>query len=206
MATSVLAGKFPLKLLKGDIDVDTDTWKATLHTSSATLAKDTTEFFNTVGNELATAGGYTAGGATLTLSTPVYTAANSWGVSRANATAYAVGDVVRPASGNGFLYVATTAGTSGGSVPSYPTVVGQTVVDGGVTWSCIGTGMVSMEATDPTWAGATFTARYCVIRKDTGTPSTSPVVGWVDFTTNQSPAGVPFTVALHASGLLLIPV
>lgn len=206
MATTVLAGKATLHWLKGDLDSDTDAIKASLHTSSATLAKDTTEFFNTVAAELTTAGGYTAGGVAITLSAPAYTAANSWGVQRAASTAYVAGDVVRPATGNGFLYVATTSGTSASGLPTYPTVVGQTVVDGGVTWSAVGTGIVAMDATDPTWSGATFTARYCVIRKNTGTDSTSIVLGWVDFGTNQSPSGVTFTVVLHASGLLLIPV
>lgn len=202
MATATVPGKFRLHLLKGDVDVDSDAWKASLHTSSATLNKDTTDFFNGVGNELTTTGGYTAGGVAITLSAPAYTAANSWGVSRANSTAYAVGDVVKPASGNGFLYVATVAGTSGGSLPTYPTVFGQTVVDGGVTWLCIGPGITTMDATDPVWNPLTATFRYCVIRKNTGTDSTSPVVGWVDFGSDQSPAGVPFTVVLHGSGLL----
>jgi hypothetical protein len=51
--------------------------------------------------------------------------------------AYALGAVVRPVTANGFAYEVTTAGTSGGSEPTWPTVVGATVVNGGVTFTCV---------------------------------------------------------------------
>lgn len=57
---------------------------------------------------------------------------------RANTTAYALGAYVVPASANGFYYKATAAGTSAGTVPTYPTTVGGTVTDGTVTWTCAG--------------------------------------------------------------------
>ena len=44
---------------------------------------------------------------------------------------------VYPITRNGFKYVATTTGTTGGTEPTWPTVVGNTVVDGGVTWRCV---------------------------------------------------------------------
>lgn len=52
-------------------------------------------------------------------------------------TAYVVGDVVIPATPNLHWYMATVAGTSGGSAPSFPTN-GGTVSDGGVTWQDMG--------------------------------------------------------------------
>lgn len=55
---------------------------------------------------------------------------------RANSTAYALGNLVTPAATlNGFVYECTVAGTSGGSAPSWPTVEGASVTDGGVTWT-----------------------------------------------------------------------
>ncbi|MFZ5892409.1 MAG: hypothetical protein ACOY0T_15220 [Myxococcota bacterium] len=52
----------------------------------------------------------------------------------ASATAYAVGDVVVPISANSYWYKATVAGTSAGGDPSWPTTLGASVSDGGVTW------------------------------------------------------------------------
>jgi hypothetical protein len=57
---------------------------------------------------------------------------------RANTTPYALNAYVVPATPNGFYYKATANGTSGGSIPTYPTTVGATVVDGTVTWTCMG--------------------------------------------------------------------
>lgn len=50
-------------------------------------------------------------------------------------TAYVVGDKVVPNPRNGFYYTVTVAGTSGSTQPTFPTVVGNTVVDGTVTWT-----------------------------------------------------------------------
>ena len=48
-------------------------------------------------------------------------------------TAYLLGD--RVSSGN-FVYEVTVAGTSGLVAPAFPTTIGNTVVDNGVTWRC----------------------------------------------------------------------
>ena len=55
---------------------------------------------------------------------------------RANSTAYAVDAVVEPTPRNGYRYRCTVAGTSAGSAPTWPTTLGTTVTDGGVTWKC----------------------------------------------------------------------
>jgi hypothetical protein len=50
-------------------------------------------------------------------------------------TAYSLGDIVVPLVDNGFYYRATVAGTSGATEPTFPTTIGITVVDFGVTWT-----------------------------------------------------------------------
>jgi hypothetical protein len=47
---------------------------------------------------------------------------------------YAIGDVCRPSVANDHFYIATTAGTSGGSQPTFPITVGGTVNDNGIIW------------------------------------------------------------------------
>jgi len=51
-------------------------------------------------------------------------------------TAYVLGNFVKPVTLNGYHYKCTTAGTSAATEPTWPTVVGNTVVDGTVTWTC----------------------------------------------------------------------
>lgn len=70
--------------------------------------------------------------------TPTVVPAQASATARANTTAYALGAYVTPATSNGFYYKATAAGTSAGTVPTYPTTIGGTVVDGTVTWTCAG--------------------------------------------------------------------
>jgi len=54
-------------------------------------------------------------------------------------TAYAVGDLVGPTTANGYYYLCSRAGTSGGTEPTLPTTVDQTVNDpdgDGAQWTC----------------------------------------------------------------------
>lgn len=54
-------------------------------------------------------------------------------------TNYAMGDRVIPTVDNGFYYEVTVdAGSSGGTQPTWPVILGNTVVDGGITWECKG--------------------------------------------------------------------
>lgn len=187
-----------LGLVNAEIDLDDGmTW--TLHTSSYTLDRFADDFVNDLTNELSTGSGYTSGGMSAGVVNRTLTVANSWATQRANSTAYALGDVVRPATGNGFLYRATTAGTTGASIPTYPTVLGQTVVDGGVTWECYGRAIVVFTATNnPSWATASFTFRYLVLSDRTaGTAATQRLVGVTDFGSNQTAGGGTYTITPH---------
>lgn len=58
---------------------------------------------------------------------------SAWAV----ATAYSLGAVRVPTTPNGYRYEVTTAGTSHATTePTWPTVIGNTVTDGTVTWTC----------------------------------------------------------------------
>jgi len=54
------------------------------------------------------------------------------------ATAYSVGDVVRPIGGSpAFAYVCVIGGTSGGFEPTWPSGIGNGVSDNGMYWRCV---------------------------------------------------------------------
>lgn len=55
---------------------------------------------------------------------------------RAASTAYTLGNLVRPATVNGYVYKCTTAGTTAATAPTFPTIPGSTVTDGTVVWTC----------------------------------------------------------------------
>ena len=68
----------------------------------------------------------------------------------------------------------------------------------------LGTKSVSYDATthqtrliaaDPSWTSATFACRYALVWKDTGTSTTSPLIGYIDLGA-QSITGGTFTVDL----------
>lgn len=195
----------PVKILNKEVDWNSDTNTMTLHTATYTPNLDTHAYVSDLTNELSTAGGYTSGGITLASCAMTYTAANSWGTSRANSTAYAVGDVVRPATGNGFLYRCAVAGTSAGTTTTLGTVLGRETTDGTVVWENVGSGIVQLTASNGSWSSP-FTAgpfRYAVVSDRTpGTAATQPLIGLIDFGSNQTGGGGAFTVNFNAQGAL----
>lgn len=123
----------------------TDTIKVALTTSAYTPDQDAHEFFSSVTNELSTANGYTAGGATL--------------------------------GTKSVTYDATTNETR--------------LIAANTVWTAT--------------SGNTITARRAVIYKSTGTATTSPLLGWVDFGADVSATGDTFTTAWDAThGVLRI--
>ena len=58
------------------------------------------------------------------------------------------------------------------------------------------------DATDVSITSATITARYAIIRKDTGTASTSPLVCYIDFGSNQTSTAGTFTITFATEGIL----
>ena len=69
---------------------------------------------------------------------------------------HALNDVITALPDTGLFYRATTAGTSAGSPPVWPTSAGQTVVDGSVTWTAQS---ASSYAVDLTGASAHLVVR-----------------------------------------------
>jgi hypothetical protein len=201
-------GKCYANLLGGEIAGDTfgvdylsDTIKCSLHASTYTPNLDTHEVFSDVTNEV-TGTNYSAGGTTLGSKTVTYTAANSWATTWVTLTPQVVGDIVRPTAGNGHLYRCIVAGTTAAGQPTWPTVSGQTVTDGTVTWAEIGRAVTQLDAADPSWASATISGiRYAVIYKSTGTGSTSPLLWLIDFGADQSVTSGTFTIVLATLGI-----
>jgi len=194
-------GSFLSKVLNKEVDFNSDTLKWTLHTSTYSPNRDTDAYFTSATNELSTAGGYTAGGVTATSATMTYTAANSWSVQRANSTAYTVGQIIRPATGNGFLYRCVTAGTSAGTVTTLGTTLGASTTDGTAVFEMVGSGITVVTTASPSWTS--FTAgpfRYAVLSDTTpGSAATNPLIGLVDFGSNQTGGGGTFQINVNST-------
>ena len=204
---NALSGALGSEIAGGAPNVDflSDDIYVALVTSAYTPNLATHDFWNDVVANEASGSGYTANGALLASKTIVETAANSWSVQWAATTAYTTGRIVRPTTGNGFLYRSTGAGTSAASEPTWPTVIGATVVDSGVTWTCIGRSIIQIDAADPSWPASTVTARYAVMYDRTpGTDATRPLLGLHDFGTDQSTNNGTFTESFDALGALIL--
>lgn len=77
-ATTKWYGKGVEHVMEGRVDMDTDTFRASLHTATYTPNQDTDDFLDDATNEC-TGTGYTAGGVTLASLTGTYDAAtNEW--------------------------------------------------------------------------------------------------------------------------------
>lgn len=124
--------------MDGSIDLDTDTIKVMLVTSSYTPDQDVHDFKDDITNEV---------------------------------------------SGTGY--------TAGGTALANKAVTADNTDNEGV-----------FDADDVTWASSTITARGAVIYKDTGTPSTSPIICYIDFGSDKSSSAGNFTISWNAEGIL----
>lgn len=259
-----------LRMAGKHIDLVGDSLKFMLLTSSYTPSLAVDAVYSDISANEISGTGYTATGQAVSGNTSTLTAANSWGTSRAASTAYTLGQIVKPASGNGYLYrctvpgttgadVAPTAGTNaspivvtatahglttgnaitlasvtgntnmnaaslalvlgantynlenpttlaliagngtfGGSptiVPTYPTVPGQSITDGTVTWTCIGSYAVKFTFTSPSWTTATITARYGVLYD---TSDSNRLLAAYDFSSDITSTNGTFTATVDS--------
>jgi len=59
------------------------------------------------------------------------------------------------------------------------------------------------DAADVTWSNTEFTnVRYIYLFKDTGTPATSPIIGYIDLGYNRNTNGVDFVIQWYSTGIL----
>lgn len=92
-------------------------------------------------------------------------------------------DVTNEVSGTGY--------TAGGATLASPTVTLDTTND-----------RVDFDAADTSWTSSTITARGAVIYKSTGTASTSPLIAFIDFTTDRVSSAGTFLIQWAAAGII----
>ena len=70
-----------------------------------------------------------------------------------------------------------------------------------------GTNVIVLDADDVTFASSTITARYAVVYDATpATNATRPLIGYVDFGSDQSSSNGNFTITWDATGIVRITV
>ena len=70
-----------------------------------------------------------------------------------------------------------------------------------------GTNVITLDADDVTWSSSTITARYAVIYDASpATNATKPLIGYVDFGSDQSSSNGNFTITWDATGIVRITV
>ena len=85
------------------------------------------------------------------------------------------------------------------------TAGGNTLASKTVTYDSANN-VIVLDAADTTWASSTITARYAVVYDSTGTASTSTLIGYVDFGSDQSSTNGNFTITWDSTGIVRITV
>jgi hypothetical protein len=60
------------------------------------------------------------------------------------------------------------------------------------------------DADDVIWGSSTITARAAILYKDSGTPSTSPLIAYIDFGNDFSASDEDFTIEWDGEGILYL--
>lgn len=179
----------------GLIDFDTHTIKMAV--MDATFAfNDSHDFWDDVSaSDYSSATGYTAGGNQLTTPAIVETDSSAL-TARANSTAYVVGDIRRTGTDSSRVFVCAVAGTSAASEPGGMATLGflREITDGSVVWVNIGAAITVLDSDAESWTGLDQSpTNAAVIYRDTGTPSTSPLIAYVDFEASETPTSLTVT-------------
>lgn len=86
------------------------------------------------------------------------------------------------------------------------TAGGQTLGSKTVTYDSANN-VIVLDAADVTWSSSTITARYAVIYDDSGaTAGQKALIGYVDFSSDQSSTNGNFTITWDATGIVRITV
>lgn len=136
-----------------------------------------------ISGELATGNGYTQGGNALTGVVWGNVPANSWGSAWAPSTGYTQGQIVRPATANGFLYLCVGTGTSGAAAPAWGTSIGGITLDGSTYWLCLASEVTRLSANNVSWTNtAVLSFRWGVVYDAT----TGDLVSLIDLNAVQT--------------------
>lgn len=92
-------------------------------------------------------------------------------------------DITNEVSGTGY--------TAGGNTLASLAVTADNTDDEGV-----------FDASDTNWASSTITARGAVVYKSTGTASTSPLICYIDFGSDQVSSSGNFVIQWNSEGIL----
>lgn len=66
------------------------------------------------------------------------------------------------------------------------------------------TNTIKLDADDVVWASSTITARYAVIYDDTGTDSTSTLLGYIDFSEDKISSAGDFKITWDTAGIFAV--
>jgi hypothetical protein len=122
-------------------------------------------------------------------------------------TAVTLGQTTVPAVHNGRMYKCTTAGTTGGTEPTWPVVDGGTVVDGTVTWTemradfdSMSADLIATEVSGGSYARASIAASLANFAGTQSAGSTTASTGTSGTTSNN--VAITFTTPTSNWGVI----